>query len=124
MMLGLAGNGDLVIFICVAICLGMAVVALETPRVLKLVVGLIESIVNGLIQYLLRKIVDARRLQALLDAAHDPKSVLGLAKRPDSSISEEVSKMVRWKADVTCQPDLNHLDRASGATDSFVRGLL
>lgn len=101
LMFGLAGNGDLVILMCLGVCAALAQLALASSQVLALAVGLVEAIINFLIQYLLRKVLNVRRLQAFLDLAHDPKQALGLARRTDASVTAEVSTILQWRVDET-----------------------
>ena len=117
MMLGLAGNGDLAIVLGVAVCVCLARLALAAASVLELLVWLIERIVNGLVQYLLRKVLSVRRLQALLDVAHDPKRVLGLAARSDSSVAQELGQLVHWKYDETAVVPAPPIHSACGSYD-------
>lgn len=104
LMLGLAGNGDLLIWLCTTICFVLAQLAVSAPRVLELAVRFVEALANGLVQYLLRKVLNVKRLQALADVAHDPRRAMGLARRDDAFISTEVATITQWRMDVTIQP--------------------
>lgn len=56
-----------------------------TPRpelqIIVITVAVIEGVINFLVQFLLRRIVNVNALQGLLNLAQDPKRALGLAKR-------------------------------------------
>eukprot|EP00316_Scyphosphaera_apsteinii_P000709 CAMPEP_0119338542 /NCGR_PEP_ID=MMETSP1333-20130426/96327_1 /TAXON_ID=418940 /ORGANISM="Scyphosphaera apsteinii, Strain RCC1455" /LENGTH=529 /DNA_ID=CAMNT_0007349855 /DNA_START=48 /DNA_END=1637 /DNA_ORIENTATION=+ len=111
LMLGLAGNGDLAILICVVVCVNMATVATKASKIVELLVGLIEFLLNTLVHFLLRRVMDLKKLQKLLDLAADPISALRLSKRADSPSDEPGNivwardcTLVQWRA-VRADPD-------------------
>jgi len=88
MLFGLAGSGDLVIYMCMLICCLIATLALNAHKVIQIVIAIFEGVINFLLQFLLRRIINVRALQALLDLAHDPLKALGLAKRAHNPPTE------------------------------------
>lgn len=57
-------------------------------QIIRIVVGLMEAIINGVMQFLLRRIVNIKLLQALMDLANDPAKALGLARRANKPPDE------------------------------------
>jgi hypothetical protein len=67
-----------------------------------MVLSLLEWLVNALLQFLLRKVINIALLQALLDAAADPKAVFGLARRADEPSDEPGTIVsIQWASDIT-----------------------
>ena len=101
LMLGLAGTGDLAILMACAIQIGMGLVALNAHRVLELAVAAIQFVINTTLQFLLRRVINVRRLQMLADAAHDPKKALGLSKKGEAEATRGILRIVPWSTDTT-----------------------
>ena len=102
LLLGLAGNGDLAIVLCCLVCVQLAVVALKARQVVRLVLTCIEGGLNFTVQFLLRRVISMAKLQALLDAASDPRTALGLVQADRASNEPgNVVDIVPWAHDTT-----------------------
>jgi len=103
LLLGLAGNGDLAIALCTLVCLQLAVVALKAGQIVRIVLACIETALNFVVQFLLRRVINVKKLQALLDAASDPRTMAGLARPADRASNEpgNIVTMPSWARDTT-----------------------
>lgn len=85
---GPTGNGDLAILLCTLVCVQLAVLALKAGQIVRIVLAVVEGVINFLVQFLLRRVINVKKLQALLDAASDPRTVVGLARKADFPSNE------------------------------------
>jgi len=65
--LGMAGAGDVGVAICLGLCYAQAVLAKNADELLPLILGAVEGVINGTVQFLLRRVLMVDKLQAGID---------------------------------------------------------
>ena len=71
LFLGLVGTGDLAIVICVCVCAALAFLAHNANRIIELLLGLVECLINFTLQFLLRRVLLADKIQFAIDMISD-----------------------------------------------------
>ncbi len=99
LFLGLVGTGDLAIAICVGVCAVLAFLARNASRLIELLLGLVECLINFTLQFLLRRVLLADKIQFAIDMIsdaipdlNDVETAAGISTGHMSEVEIEISE--------------------------------